>query len=87
MMYQPKRAKNVCGGPLTLRDAMDMGYALTGELSYQVGYVSRKSKVNDETAVYIAGRGERAGQLFILTPCFTSTRYCFRQYLRRGNQS
>ncbi len=51
------------------------------ETKYQVGYVSRKNYNPDNAHVYTAG-GSRAGQLYILAPCYDSTRFCFRQYLK-----
>lgn len=52
-----------------------------GESAYTRGYVSRKNYNPDNAHVYTAG-GSRAGQLYILAPCYDSTRFCFRQYLK-----
>lgn len=66
----------------TLNDYLDMGYHLDGGMEYQNGYVSRKIKDLGNQIVYEAG-GRMKGQFYILEPCFTSTRYCFRHYLTK----
>ena len=63
---------------MTYAEALQVGY-VDGDLSYTRGYVSRRSDLNQQR-VYIAG-GRRQGDLFVLLPCWTSTKYCFRQYL------
>ena len=65
----------------TLDDYLDMGYHLDGGMTYQSGYVSRKVDIGKQI-VYEA-KGKRKGQFYILEPCFTSTRYCFRHYLTK----
>lgn len=66
----------------TLNDYIEMGYRLSGELSYQNGYVSRKPVDEGKRIVYEA-KGNRKGQFYVLQPCFNSTRYCFRHYLTK----
>lgn len=70
----------------TLRAYLNAGYTLeNGEVARQEGYLSRKELSADEfleQPVYIVGRGRRAGQVFILSPSWRSTRYCYRVYLR-----
>lgn len=65
----------------TLNDYLDHGYRLDGGMAYQRGYVSRKVDIGEQP-VYEA-KGSRKGQLYILEPCYTSTKYCFRHYLTR----
>lgn len=64
---------------MTYKEAKDAGYRLA-DAAYTRGYVSRKAYNIDSAEVYTAG-GSRKGQLYILRPCFDSTRYCFRHYL------
>lgn len=62
------------------------GYMPSGDITKQPGYVSRKIPSNAEMLdlpVYIAGRGKRQGEFFVLMPNFHSTRFCYRVYLRR----
>lgn len=65
----------------TLNDYLNMGYHLDGGMTYQNGYVSRKVDIGKQI-VYEA-KGKRKGQFYILEPCFTSSRYCFRHYLTK----
>lgn len=70
----------------TYEEFLEKGYRPYGEPMKQLGYVSRKPLLLKNSLVkpvYIAGRGRRAGQLFILIPCFTSTRFCYRMYLKK----
>lgn len=66
---------------MTYANAIASGYK-PGEVKYQRGYVSRKGYDLDNATVYTA-KGSRNGQLYVLTPCWTSTQYCFRQYLTK----
>lgn len=66
----------------TLDDYLGMGYHLDGGMAYQRGYVSRKPTDEGKRIVYEA-KGNRRGQFYILEPCFTSSRYCFRHYLTK----
>jgi len=66
----------------TLRDYQSMGYVLSDDITYQSGYVSRKADMSKQI-VYEA-KGSRKGQFYVLAPCFKSTRYCYRQYLKKG---
>ena len=65
----------------TLNDYLADGYHLDGGMTYQRGYVSRKTDIGNQI-VHIAG-GKRKGDPYILVPCFTSSRYCFRHYLTK----
>lgn len=65
---------------MTYKQALEQGYK-PGAVMYQRGYISRKIDPMAQE-VHTAG-GNRRGQLYILLPCKTSTRYCFRQYLKR----
>ena len=65
----------------TLNDYLDAGYHLDGGMTYQRGYVSRKVDLGEQI-VYEA-KGKRKGELYILVPCYTSSRYCFRHYLTK----
>ena len=65
--------------PKTLNEAIAAGYKISSEYKMQRGYVSRLLHNGDGT-VYVAG-GRRAGDLYILTPCWVSSRYCYRNYL------
>lgn len=62
----------------TLNDYLDAGYHLA-DMEYQRGYVSRRVDIGKQP-VLVAG-GRRAGELYILEPCYTSSRFCFRHYL------
>lgn len=64
----------------TLNEALDAGY-VRGEMKYQRGYISRRADIG-EAPVHVAG-GRRKGELYILLPCYHSTTYCMRQYLRK----
>lgn len=66
---------------MTLREALDEGYKLNN-MTYQRGYVTRKPRKPEEIWVKTAG-GTRKGELYILMPCFTSTRFCYRVYLSK----
>lgn len=63
---------------MTYQDAIKAGYK-PGSTKYQRGYISRRA-VAEMQPVRTAG-GRRKGQLYALFPCYTSTRYCIRQYL------
>lgn len=65
---------------MTYIDAIKAGYKMA-DTKYQRGYVSRRADT-DAQPVRTAG-GARMGQLFVLLPCYCSTRYCIRQYLYR----
>lgn len=48
------------------------------------GYVSRKKDIEipyEEHEIYMAG-GRRKGQWFIYLPCYYSSQYCHRAYLK-----
>ena len=65
----------------TLNDYLDAGYRLA-DMQYQKGYVSRRVDIGNQPV--LTAKGHRAGELYILEPCYTSTRYCFRHYLVKG---
>ena len=64
---------------MTLQEAFDAGYKI-GDRKYQRGYASRKVPKFEDIPVFVAG-GRRKNELYILVPCWGSTRYCYRQYL------
>lgn len=66
--------------PATYADAIRAGYRPAGT-AYQSGYVSRRCDTNAQPVQI--GKGSRAGQLYVLLPCWQSSRYCIRQYLAR----
>ena len=48
------------------------------------GYVSRKKDIEipyEDHTIYMAG-GRRKGQIFIYLPCYYSSQYCHRAYLK-----
>ena len=59
----------------TYRDMIAAGYH-EGRTTYQRGYVSRRADINDQPV-----HETRRGELYVLAPCWTSTRYCYRVYL------
>ena len=65
----------------SLKDALEEGY-WRNEIRTQKGYCTRKHRNPDEIEVHFA-EGNRKGEPYYLEPCFTSTRYCFRVYLRK----
>ena len=67
---------------MTLHEALLNGYKVR-EYKYQRGYVSRK--INLANQPVLTGKGYRKNQLYVLIPCFTSTQYCFRAYLKKDD--
>lgn len=67
----------------SLKDAFEDGYKNSSDIRTQKGYCTRKERKLDEIEVFFAG-GNRKGEPYYLEPCFTSTRYCFRVYLKKG---
>lgn len=65
---------------MTYADAIKAGYR-DGDTKYQRGYISRLSNPTAQL-VRFAG-GNRKGELYVLLPCFDSSRYCIRQYLHK----
>lgn len=65
---------------MTYREAIKAGYK-KADIKYTVGYVSRKANLENQE-VFTAS-GSRKGELYILVPCFHSSRFCFRQYLTK----
>ena len=62
----------------TLNDYLDAGYFLA-DMEYQKGYVSRRVDIGNQPV--LVAKGRRAGELYILEPCYHTSRYCFRHYL------
>lgn len=60
---------------MTYAEAKKAGYT-DGRTSLQRGYVSRKVDANEQTVIT-----SHSGEKYVLLPCFTSSRYCTRQYL------
>lgn len=67
--------------PKTYGEATAMGY-IDHDCAWQRGYVSRKTDINTQP-IQVAG-GNRNGQLYIDIPSWRSTRFCYRQYLRKA---
>lgn len=65
----------------TLNDYLENGWHLDGGMTYQRGYVSRKVDIGEQPV--LEAKGNRNGQFYILVPCHTSSRYCFRHYLTK----
>ncbi len=66
----------------TLGDIRDNGYKLSvSDETFQRGYISRKidPALSNNTPVHVA-KGKRAGRLYYLAPCFSSSQYCVRRY-------
>ena len=81
-LYPPKVARDLFGNRLTLETAREYGYTESGERTKQSEYVSRRGDI-EKSLVYIAGKGRRAGQFYYLAPCYDSTLYCWRVYLKK----
>lgn len=56
------------------------GY-IFGGCTWQLGYISRELKRDEDRPVYVVNRGKRKGEVFILQPSYISTRFCRRIYL------
>lgn len=65
---------------MTLRQALDKGYTM-GDTAYFRGYVSRK--INPDCQPVKTAGGRRAGELYVELPCWQSSQYAIRQYLRK----
>ena len=61
---------------MTYADAKILGYH-GGYTRMQRGYVSRKNFDVDEAEVQYT----KDGRMYVLCPCYCSTRYCIRLYL------
>ena len=66
---------------MTIKEAKDNGYTRAFD-SYERGYISRKTVINDETKVY-EGQGKRKGLLYYVAPCQNTTQYHLRCYLSK----
>lgn len=66
---------------MTFAEARKQGY-ICGDTTYTQGYISRRAFDIDKARIHVAG-GSRKGQLFVLIPCYNSTRFCLRQYLKK----
>ena len=69
---------------MTLNEMIDNGYELA-DMQKTMGYVSRKCDIGTQE-VYMAG-GSRKGEYYILEPSYSSSRYCYRHYLRKRKES
>ena len=67
---------------MTYKQARENGYRHFGESAYSRGYISRKTELTDNTQCYCAG-GKQAGKIFYEMPCFDSTQYHIRVYMRK----
>ena len=65
---------------MTVQELLDMGYH-KADMQYTKGYVSRKQ--DDMLAEVHEAGGNRKGEYYALVPCFSSSRYCFRQYFKK----
>ena len=72
---------------MTVREYMDKkcynNFEIT-DTTFERGYVSRKKYIEipyEDHVIYMAG-GKRKGQLYIYLPCFYSSQYCHRAYLK-----
>ena len=64
-------------------DLMNNNFEIT-DITLERGYVSRKKDIEipyEDHVLHIAC-GRRNGQLFIYLPCFHSSQYCQRAYLK-----
>ena len=66
---------------MTLGQAYNEGYT-EGRTSLQRGYTSRKKLIDNTTHVYKSGKNG-TGALYYIKPCFISTNYSIRQYLKK----
>lgn len=65
---------------MTVRELLNMGYT-KADMQYTRGYVSRKQ--DDMLAEVHEAGGSRKGEYYALIPCYTSSKYCFRQYFKK----
>lgn len=65
---------------MNYKQAQDQGYYIY-RTAWQKKYISRKININDQP-VLIAG-GNCKGELYIEGPCWISTQYSFRHYLKK----
>lgn len=63
-------------------EALEQGWR-PADTKYTRRYVSRTKFELDEAECH-EGKGRRKGQLYILAPCWESTTYCYRHYLKKG---
>ncbi len=66
---------------MTYKEALENGYKDAG-FTYQRGYISRR-KFDLATAECHEAGGRRKGQLYVLCPCYNSSKYCLRMYLAK----
>lgn len=66
--------------PKTYGEALRAGY-IESSLRWERGYVSRQSLL-DTLPIKVAG-GKRKGQIYVSLPVYTSSRFCYRQYLTK----
>lgn len=69
---------------MTYADALKMGYKVKSAMAFQSGYVSRKNFVKENAVCHKpGGMYKNRDMLYILVPCYFSTRYCWRLYLEK----
>lgn len=66
---------------MTYAETKKNGY-VDADCKYFRGYISRKVNEDDQL-VKVAG-GRRKGQLYVELPCWHSTNYAVRQYLKKA---
>lgn len=72
---------------MTVREYMDRkGYTefYIDDIKLERGYVSRKKDIEiayEDHQIHIAG-GRRKGEIFIYLPCYYSSQYCHRAYIK-----
>ena len=67
---------------MKLSDAFKQGYR-EYDRKFTLGYTSRKPMRPENKQVYTAG-GSRKGELYYMAPCWKSTIYCYRVYIRKA---
>lgn len=67
--------------PITFGEALSLGYK-KADMQYQLGYVRRRNFDLNEARLHVAG-GHRKGELYALAPCYNTSRFCLRVYLKK----
>ena len=67
--------------PETLGAALESGNYILWDIKYAPGYISRKT--DPETQKIKVAAGTRRGWIYVDIPCYDSTRFHYRQYLKR----
>lgn len=68
---------------MNYKEAKEQGYRVY-DTKMQTGYVTRRP-MSDEQVEVLRAEGNRKGELYVLMPNYSSTRYCKRCYLRKEN--